>query len=329
MKILQVGIGRFGRSHLRTWQKLGVDLRLCDHDASLLSTFAEPHHTDWRTLIDDVDAVDVVTPAPAHAEIVRAALALGKHVLVEKPVTETADEGFALAREARRRGVVLQVGHVFRFAPESRAVAAALRAGAIGRPRFALAHFMGFKRPRSDGGIALSDAVHFVDLLSWLLGGAPRAVTATLHDFLGRGLDDMAMLALDWGDASAVVEANCFAPAGQRDLQLVGTHGAIACDFLGAAERVRVFGHAHRRDATGAWIADEGDVRVVPTPGDEPLLAQLAAFTEACRSGRPSPDAADGFDGAAAVAVVEAAARSAREGRRVEIALPPGDGADR
>lgn len=315
-------MGRFGQNHLRTWRKLGVELFVSDHDPRHLAGVPERASTSWLELLDDADAVDIVTPAPVHAEMIRTALRRGKHVLVEKPVTATAAEGFTLARDARERGLVLQVGHVFRFSPEAQAVARAIRAGELGAIRYAIAHFMSFKRPRTDGGLAISDGVHFVDLVSWLFGKQPRSVTAVLHDHLGRGMDDVAVLALDYGAEKALVEAACFPPAGQRDLQVMGAEGAVACDFLGAGERVRHFTHRHAQGENAAWGASEGAVRALATPGEEPLLAELRAFAEACASGVPSAVAADGFAGAAAVAVIEAAERSAQEGRRIELAFP-------
>jgi len=315
-------LGRFGQNHLRTWRKLGVELLVSDHDPRHLAGVSERASTNWLELLDDADAVDVVTPAPAHAEMIRTALARGKHVLVEKPVTSTSAEGFALARDARARGLVLQVGHVFRFSPEAQAVSRAIRNGELGKLRYAIAHFMSFKRPRTDGGIAISDGVHFVDLVSWLFGKQPVAVTAVLHDHLGRGMDDVAVLSLDYGAEKALVEAAVFPPEGQRDLQVMGTEGAIACDFVGAADRVRHFAHRHAQGENAAWGATEGAVRVLETPGEEPLLAELRAFADACASGKPSPVASDGFAGAAAVAVIEAAERSAREGRRIALELP-------
>jgi UDP-N-acetylglucosamine 3-dehydrogenase len=321
MRVLQVGLGRFGQSHLRSWRKLAVDLRVCDRDPARLSALEVPSSPDWRELLEDADCVDVVTSAPSHEEIAREALEKGKHVLVEKPVTPTARQGFELARLAKKRGCVLQVGHVFRYAPEARAVHQAVRSGAIGRVRYALGHFMSFKRPRTDGGLALSDGVHMVDLVSWIFGKPPVAVTAVLRDYLGRGMDDVAVLALDYGEESALVEAACFPPEPRRDLQVMGTEGAVRCDFLAEADRVKLYAHAHRQDAHGIWGASEGEVRSLCATGEEPLLAELRAFLEACKSGRPAPEAADGFAGAAAVAVIEAAERSAREERRVEVEL--------
>ncbi|HME73224.1 MAG TPA: Gfo/Idh/MocA family oxidoreductase [Myxococcota bacterium] len=322
MRVLQVGLGRFGQSHLRSWRKLAVDLRVCDRDPARLAALEEPCSADWRAFLDDAECVDVVTSATSHEEIARAALERGKHVLVEKPITPTAREGFELAALARERGCLLQVGHVFRFAPEARAVERAVRSGAIGRIRYALGHFMSFKRPRTDGGLAISDGVHLVDLVSWIFGKQPIAVTAVLRDYLGRGMDDAATLALDYGGESALVEAACFPPEPRRDLHVIGTEGAITCDFLADADRVKLYSHAHKQDVHGVWGASEGEVRVLPAAGEEPLLAEIRAFLEACKSGHPAPEAADGVAGAAAVAVIEAAERSAREGRRVEVELP-------
>jgi predicted dehydrogenase len=132
----------------------------------------------------------------------------------------------------------------------------------------------------------------------------------------------VAVLSLDYGDAKALVEAACFPPEPRRELQVMGTEGAITCDFLAGADKVKLYGHVHAAGEDGVWGASEGDVRVLPAPGEEALLAELRAFLDACKSGRPSPVAADGVAGAAAVAVIEAAERSAREGRRVEVKLP-------
>ncbi len=322
MRILQVGLGRWGQKHLESWRKLGVPLSVCDANAALLEGVAEPSSTDFRELLAACDAVDVVTQAPAHAPLVRAALEAGKHVLVEKPFTSAASDGFALHAEARRRGVVLQVGHVFRFTPEAKAIREILARGTLGELRHAVARFASFKRPRADGGIAISDGIHFVDLLSWLFGRQPLAVTAATSDPLGRGLDDAAFLSLDYGGVRAIVEASCFSPEPRRDLEILGTAGVLRADLLAKSGRLEVYGHHHERDERGAWQAICGEVREVEIGHEEPLTSELAGFVEACRTGRASPVAADGFDGAAATAVLEAAERSAREGRCIALDFP-------
>jgi UDP-2-acetamido-3-amino-2,3-dideoxy-glucuronate N-acetyltransferase len=322
MRVLQVGAGRWGRKHLRCWRRLGVDVVVCDSDSAALEALDPPTTRDYRGFLDRVDAVDVVTPVTSHAGIVRDALECGRDVFVEKPFTIDPEEAFTLDGLARARGAILQVGHVFRFAPEARVVAEAIRQGRIGRPRYLSGHFMGFKRPRSDGG-AVSQGIHWVDLASWVLGKPPVAVSALLRDCFDRSQVDVALLDLDYGGEFAHVEASYFPPEPRRDLIVIGAEGAIVCDFLAENARVRAFGHAPPTDLAAVWSAEPGEAEeVLPVTRSEPLLDELASFVEACRSRRPSPVAADGFAGAVAVAVVAASERSAREGRRVELKLP-------
>ena len=152
MRVLQIGAGRWGRNHVRCWKRLGVELAVCDTDAAALADLDVPTSAHRRELLDAADAVDVATPAGSHAALVREALEAGKDVFVEKPFAPEAAEAFDLDAVARERGAILQVGHVFRFSPVARALAAALAQGRIGRPRCATGHFTGFKRPRTDGG---------------------------------------------------------------------------------------------------------------------------------------------------------------------------------
>jgi predicted dehydrogenase len=267
-----------------------------------------------------------VTQAPAHAAIVHAALMAGKHVLVEKPLTPASKDGFALHALAKRRGLLLQVGHVFRFTPEAEAIARILADGTLGQIRYAVARFASFKRPRSDGGIAISDGVHFVDLFSWLFGRQPEGVTATMRDHLGRGVDDLALLSLDYGDVLGVVEASCFPPEPQRDLEIIGSEGVLRADLVAKSGRLRLYRNCHVQDERGEWQAENGSVEEIEVTSADPLARELADFLAACESGRASCIAADGWDGAAATAVLEAAWASSREGRHVAIELPARDG---
>ncbi len=322
LRVLLIGLGRWGQNHLRTWRELGADLLVCDERPELLAGLPEPSACDYRELLDRVDAVDVVTPAPSHHAIAREALVRGKDVFVEKPIAPRAAEAFELAALADSRGAVLEVGHHFRFEPAARAVRAAVASGRIGQVRYILSHFMGFKRPRPDGGVAISDAIHFCDLISWILGKEPREVTGIVRDYFRRGMDDTAFVTLDYGYEVAHVEAGYFPPERKRDLEIMGSEGAIACDFLAARDKVKVFGHAHREVGEGTWHAVEGEVLVEEVADEEPLRAELRAFAEACATRRPSPIAADGHAGAAAVAVIEAAFRSAASKRTVALDLP-------
>src|SRR5688500_64009 len=88
-------------------------------------------YDDTVALLADVDAVPIVVPTPAHYEIARAALAAGKHVFIEKPITATLEQAEEILDLAKQNGLIVQIGHVERF---NRAVRAALPY--VSRPRF-------------------------------------------------------------------------------------------------------------------------------------------------------------------------------------------------
>jgi len=136
----------------------------------------------------------------------------------------------------------------------------------------------------------------------------------------------VAFLALDYGDVLGVVEASCFPPEPQRDVEIMGSEGALRADLLAKSGRLKLYRNRHAQDERNEWQAEIGSVEEIEVPAAEPLARELAAFLAACSSGHASPIAADGWDGAAATAVLEAAWLSSREGRRVAIELPARDG---
>ena len=120
MKIMQIGTGRWGTNHLRVLSNLQVDLYVAEISAPerkkcLEQGIPQDHITDnYRDFLELVSAVDVVTPASTHFSLCREMLESGKAVFIEKPIAETAAEAGELATLASEKGVVLQVGHIFR-----------------------------------------------------------------------------------------------------------------------------------------------------------------------------------------------------------------------
>jgi predicted dehydrogenase len=164
-------------------------------------------------------------------------------------------------------------------------------------------------------GVTQTDAIHYFDLFAYLLGRPATAVTATLRDHLGRGLDDCSFTTVDYGDVPAFVEAGYFAPGTSRDCMIVGERETLAADF-GTAE-VRVLANRHVETASG-WQAPEGAAESLKASGPEPLRHELERFLDAVtRRSRPVVDVHAGLD---ALRTVEAAQRSSALGRRVTLA---------
>ncbi len=314
-KILLIGAGRWGMNHLRTWLTLGVDLWVADTSDKILSKCVEMGVSrdragrNYREFLPLVDAVDVVTPAETHHPLCCEAIEQGKDIFVEKPLTLHVRDSQDLVQRAAVRELILQVGHIFRHEPPSQFVKKLISANLIGQVKWLRGNFSGFKRPRSDSGVTMADAIHFVDLFNYLLGRLPVAVNARLLDALGRGMDDNAWLWLDYGDAFATIEAGYFSPQKKREVLVVGSQKSVVVDYTVQQDKVKIYANHHEFDGR-EWKAIEGEVATTEFDPEEPLLIELRAFLASMKS-RVRP-IADGQSGVDSVRVVEALLESNR-----------------
>jgi predicted dehydrogenase len=181
-------------------------LALCDRDPDRLSfaTRLEPvciasTDVDDTLKVPGVDAVIVATPPDSHLSIALAAIAKGKHVLVEKPLAPTLAESAMMVEAAREKKVSLVVGYEKRFHPSFQRIRSLLRDGVIGEPYYAGVHWAsnakmdpvrlvpdGFlpgyqwrwRDPSVGGGILQDHLPHYVDLFRYWLDANPLAVYA-------------------------------------------------------------------------------------------------------------------------------------------------------
>ena len=320
MNVLLVGLGRWGEKHVRVWRELGATLWVADVAEARRAwaigqgVDATRAVADYRAVLDRVEAVDIVTPADSHLAIATTCLAAGRHCFIEKPLALTPAEGRTIATAAAAARRVVQVGHIFRFHPVTSALRQALSEGRLGTVRYASGRFSGFKRPRTDVGITHTDAIHYFDLFRHLFGREPTRVLAVQRDYLGRGLDDVSLTVVEYGDVAAFVEANYFMPGTYRECVLVGERGSLVADYGTGTVTFHAGEHRRRGDV---WEAVETGKEELAVAATEPLRRELEAFMAAC--GGQGPVLATADDGVRAVEVVAAAARSARLGRAVTL----------
>jgi predicted dehydrogenase len=320
MQILLIGLGRWGEKHLRVLGELGATVWAADVSAGR-RRWAVEHGvaesrcvSDYREALPHVDAVDIVTPADSHLSIASACLEVGRHCFVEKPLAMTVAEGRRIVERMETARRIVQVGHIFRFHPVTATLRGALSDGRLGRVRYATGRFAGFKRPRTDVGVTHTDAIHYFDLFAHLFGHEATTVGALQRDFLDRGLDDMSLTTVTYGDIVTVVEANYFVPGTYRECVIVTEAGSLVADY--GASTVSLYTGQHLRRSDG-WEAVETGKEALAVGREEPLRAELAAFLSSCRGEAPST--VDARAGLRAIEVVEAAALSARLARVVSL----------
>ena len=325
-KLLLLGLGRWGVNHLRNLKNLPVELYVAEVGAKQLDPARKlgiPEArmtTNYQDFLNVVEAVVVVTPAQSHYPICREFLMAGKDVFVEKPLTLDNAEAKALAELAAEHQRILQVGHILRFDPATLWLRDAIQAGDFGRVNMLRGHFGGFKRPRNDSGVMFADGIHFVDLFNFLLGALPKSVLALHHDFMGRGMDDVSLVSLQYetshGHTWATVENDYFIPGKFREVIVCGEKLSAVCDYNISQYKIKTYENRHVREGND-FKGVEGAVHQIECPPEEPLLAELRAFLDSITSRRASLAVAwSRFD---AVRVLNAALESVKTGRAVEL----------
>lgn len=175
-----VGVGYLGRFHAQKYAQASDCELVAVADArqqareQVGAELGVRAVADHRELLGSVDAVSVVTPTPAHFAIAREFLAAGVHVLVEKPITETAAEARELIGLASRGKVILQVGHLERFNAAILAAEPYLRT-----PRFVECHRLAPYRERgTDVNVVLDLMIHDIDIVQTIVGAPITTIDA-------------------------------------------------------------------------------------------------------------------------------------------------------
>jgi len=325
-KVLLLGLGRWGVNHLRNLNSLPIELFVAEvgekqlEPARKLGVPAARLTTNYKDFAGQVDCVVIVTPAQTHFPLCQEFLAAGKDVFVEKPLTLTDRDAAELAEQADRQKRILQVGHILRFDPATLWLRDAIQNGDFGQVNMLRGHFGGFKRPRNDSGVMFADGIHFVDLFNFILGALPKSVLGVHHDFMGRGMDDVSFVSLEYvthrGKTWATVENDYFIPGKFREVIVCGDKLSAVCDYNVAQYKIKTYANKHFREGKDVK-ATEGVVTQIETPPEEPLLAELRAFLDSVKTREaPRADARSGYE---AVRVLNAALESVKTGKAVEL----------
>lgn len=319
MKILQVGVGRFGKNHLRIWHELGVDLYVADlsekalENCKIYKMSFDRVSKNYKDFLDKVDAVDVVTPADNHHVLVKEAINAGKHVFVEKPITYSSKEGEELARLAKQKGVVLHVGHLYRYNPAAMFIENAVKSGVLGDIRYIYGKFTEFKRARNDVGVVLTDGIHYIDLANICFGKYPKAIYSEVKDHFCRGMEDFGILLLDYGTGIAKIETGNIHPGRGRDFVIIGSKGTIIADMEG--QKVEILKGRHE-NVNGVWTPVEEGSEKPFLLNKEPLKEELKDFLDCINNGKQPT--MNGVAGTNIVKIVETAYESAKQGKKLE-----------
>ena len=275
MKVAVIGAGHMGRYHAEKFSRLkGVELAaVVDPDP------AKAKVSDYRTILDRIEAAVIAVPTDRHHEVARACLERGLHVLIEKPIAATLAQADELVELALKNKLTLQVGHVQRYSAAFQALARRVE-----RPQYIDAERLaGFKQRGAEVDVILDLMIHDLDLALSLARADVASVSACGFRVL-TGDTDIAAARIEF-------ENGCVADlsASRVSQQLVRKFRVFQSGLYASADlqagRLR-----YVRQQAGA-IEESEEMH----EGTDALEAQARAFIDAVRGHQPP--AVDGVEG--------------------------------
>jgi predicted dehydrogenase len=283
--------------------------------------------TEFRDLLDDpaIEAVVIATPVNTHFALAQAALRAGKHVFVEKPMTETSEEGERLIDEAERRGLTLMVDHTFVFTPAVQKINELLSENAIGDVYYYDSVRVNLGNFQCDVNVVWDLAVHDFSILDYAFAQSPVAVSANGARHVPDSPENIAYITMYFdGGLIAHINVNWLAPVKVRKTLIGGSEKMIVFDDLEPSEKLKIYdkGVTVRDDPEGIRQVlvgyRTGDMWAPQLVTKEALYSGVEHFLRCIDTQRPP--LTDGHAGLRVVGMLEAAARSMqRRGTTVEM----------
>jgi predicted dehydrogenase len=292
LRVGVVGVGIMGSNHARVYADLpgaslvGVadpDPRQRDFVSGALGCAG---YADVEGLLaEGIDAVTIAAPTHLHRELAVACINRGVHVLVEKPIASSVEEGRAIIAAARRAGVALMIGHVERFNPAVEAIKDAIRHEDI--LSIAITRVGPFPPRMSNVGVVIDLAVHDIDLIRWFTNSEIVEVQPQVRSAVA-DREDIALL--QFRTASGVlahINTNWLTPFKARSVTVATKNKYVTGDLL-TRQVTECFGF----QPDGSY-----SMRHLSVGHSEPLRAELQAFCSAIRGGSdPSVTGEEGVD---------------------------------
>jgi len=341
INVLQIGYGYWGPNLARNLSRIpGVRMAaLCDPEQKSIDKFVSNFpgtqiYKDYRKALseDNCQAVVVSTPAALHFRIAKEALEAGKHVLVEKPLALSSEEGRTLVELAHRNKRTLMVGHTFLYNSAVLKIKEYIDEGRIGDVYYLYSNRLNLGKVRSDINSLWNFAPHDISIILYLLDDLkPLSVTARGFSYIQKGIEDVVFFTIEMENSvCANVHVSWIDPNKVRKMTIVGSRKMIVYDDVSNDAKIMLFDKGVDKQYVNQELKSfenygefqlqlrAGDVHVPRIDFEEPLKVECSHFIECIRENKQPRT--DGVHGLKVVKILECVQQSLKDnGRTIPI----------
>jgi UDP-2-acetamido-3-amino-2,3-dideoxy-glucuronate N-acetyltransferase len=316
-----IGVGQWGKNHLKNLVKLGVLHSVFDPNTenirNIKKDFPGVKEVESENEIlenPEVKAVVIAAPAALHFYLTRQYLTAGKDVLVEKPLALFAGEGAQLVDIARREKRILMVGHILQYHPAMIKLKELIDAGDLGDIRYIYSNRLNIGKLRTEENVLWSFAPHDISSILMLLNGQePAHVDAFGGAYVKPGIYDTTLTTLEFRNGvKSHIFVNWLHPFKEQKLVVVGEKKMAVFDD-GADEHHKLVIYPHKIDFIDGNIpvARKAESYPVEFEMKEPLREELLHFIR-CVETRQTPKT-DGVEGLNVLRILERAEKELKK----------------
>lgn len=323
MNIAVVGYGYWGPNLVRnfSWLKETHVKYVCDLDENRLDKVhalfpnVEITTTDFQQVLDDpeVEAIAIATPVRTHYPLARAALEAGKHVLIEKPMTDKAEDAARLNELAAKMNRIIMVDHTFLYTGAVKKIKELVETGQIGEIYYFDSVRVNLGLFQNDVNVIWDLAPHDLSIMKFVIDKKPVSVSANGVSHVRNNQENIAYISVSYEDTTiAHFHINWLSPIKVRQVLIGGSEKMIVYNDMENTEKIKVYDsgvelNTGDKDVLYNTLVQyrTGDMYAPKLDQTEALKSECAHFVECIRSGKAP--ISDGVFGLEIVKILEAA----------------------
>ncbi|MCO6429350.1 MAG: Gfo/Idh/MocA family oxidoreductase [Deltaproteobacteria bacterium] len=290
-KICVVGVGRWGKNHVRTLADLGALAGIVDTNTDSIKWFKEkyPGVQTFASLDEalqaPIDGFTVATPGETHFAIAKKILQAGKPALVEKPLTLELSQSRELRDLAKSKNLTLMVGHVMLFHPAIRKIRELIKSGKIGKLQYLYSNRLNLGTVRTEENILLSLAPHDISIFQYIIGDEPLEVISQGGAFVQPHIHDSTLTILKYpNNVVAHIFVSWLHPFKEQRLVVIGSKGMLS--FEDSTKEKNILFYEKGVDwVNGEPVSRDGTTDIIPYDKEMPLTEEMRYFINNLDSG--------------------------------------------